>query len=93
MRYKIIALKHKAYRAVAVIIPVCVTKLLCGLARYDKVALGVAVKPADYIKKRGFSAARLTEYRHKFIFTKTHRHTLERRHRLVARFIGLYNIF
>ncbi len=56
-----IALEYKAYRVIAVGVPVAVFEVLSRAAVDDKVALGVLVEAADDVEHCGFSAAGRTQ--------------------------------
>ena len=57
MRNEVVILKYKADTAVSVIIPITVAELFCRFTADIQVALVIAVKTADDIKKRCFTAA------------------------------------
>ena len=85
-------MKDKAYGVVSVIIPVPVFICFCGFSVYKQVAVRIAVKPAYNIQKRGFAAARMTEYLYKFAFSEFNADALKRVYGGIARNIILFDI-
>jgi hypothetical protein len=70
MRDKNIGLEDKAYRMVAVAVPVPVLKIPGGFSVYAEVTLGIPVKAPYDIEQGGFSAAGGAQYGNKLIFTE-----------------------
>ena len=67
---KVVALKDKAYRVVAVSVPISVLVILGGNAVDNKVARGIMVKSADDVEQRSFAAAGMSEYRNELVLTE-----------------------
>ena len=78
MRDEVVALENKAYRVVAVRIPVAVGERSRRFMSDVKLAGGVTVKSADDIEKRSLAAAGGTEYRNKLIRTERQRDFMKR---------------
>ena len=67
---KVVALKDKAYRVVAVSVPISVLVILGGNAVDNKVTRGIMVKSADDVEQRSLAAARMSEYRNELVLTE-----------------------
>ena len=84
MRNEVVGLKNKAYRVVAVSVPVAVGVLFGRSAVYYKVAVCVLIQTADDIQQRCFAAAGVAEHGDKLGFSELKIDPLERMHSLVA---------
>ena len=74
MRNQIVALEYKAYRVVAVAVPIGIGEGFRRSSRNVEIAVRVAVKPADDVEERCFSAAGRTEDRNKFALSEIDRY-------------------
>ena len=74
MRYQIVALEYKAYRVVAVAVPIGIGEGFRRSSRNVEIAVRVAVKSADDVEERCFSAAGRTENRNKFALSEIDRY-------------------
>ena len=93
MRDEVVALENKAYRVIAVVVPVAVLVLFCRNAVYDKVAARVFVKPADNIQHGGFAAAARTKNGNEFAFAEGKVYSFESVHFGVARNVVFNDVF
>ena len=93
MRYQVIALEYESDRVIAVCIPICAFEFLCGFSADDKVAVGVSVKTAYNVSKRGLATSRLTEYRHELAFSEVNADASECVDLFVSDFVILCYVF
>ena len=91
MRNEVVALKYETYRMITVNVPVLIGIKLRAFAFDDEIARSVAVKPADNVQKRGFSAARRTENGNELAFSERDVYAFQCLYRFVLRVIFFNN--
>ena len=93
MRDKVIALENKAYRMIAVVVPVAVFVLFCGNAVYEKISARVFVEPADNIEHGGFAAPARAQDGNEFAFAEREIDPFESVYFGVARNVVFNDVF
>ena len=70
MRYQVVALENETDTVVSVDVPISVTVELCTSAVYDEIAVGIMIKTANDVKKRGLAASRRSEHADKLVLSE-----------------------
>ena len=70
MRDQVIALKDKADRMIAVIVPVLVLEILRGSSIDEQISAGILIQPADDVEHGRLAASALSQDGNKFTFAK-----------------------